>query len=277
MESYTHIVANLEQKISEINSGTKNVFEKVELGVILCKNTLNELRLKFLSKTDLSPTEESHFFKNIKPIAAGYLIYYLNLADLEINRPQNSVKKIAKFYQGYLSEYHRYYLHQKDFYHYLERNRTDRDSEYFIRTKGEINFHPDSLPYCMDEDFSTSHDLFAAKIFAHKLLIAHLTKELNALENLPQYSVPTPLQNLRWTGKKVELIELIYALHATATINNGQMDIKELATIFQHLLNIDLGEYYRTYIEIRSRKIKPTRFLDRMTQHLQKRMAQAYK
>lgn len=275
MKRYYLILADLEGKINRINSDSNDVFAEIELSVYSSKAALNQLRLEFLARTNLSPSQESYFFKNIKPVPLGYMIYFLNLGEFETKRPQNTRKRVKQYIQDHLSYYQDYYIEHKDFYQYLERNRTHRDNEYFIRNQGQLKFHPDALPYFMDKDFSTSHDYIVAKIFAHKLLIARLTKELETLEDPTSIPGKSLSKKLRWTGPKVDLIELLYGLHASGTINNGQTDIKELASIFQHFLNIDLGEYYRTYKEIRSRKTNPTKFLDRMIQFLQSRMAQA--
>ena len=275
MEYCNQIVANLERKIYSINSQSKSIFEEIEAGVYCCKTSLNLLRDQLLSKKYLSKEEECLFFKKIKPIAIGYIIYFLSLADFETKRPQNSKEKVIRHIQDYIDHYQSYYLEHRSFYHYLERKRTDRDLEYFLRSKGPVQFHPDALPYCMDANFSTSHDYIVAKIFAHKLLIKRLIKELDTLENPQSLPIPTFTSELQWTGNKVDLIELIYALHETGTINNGNTDIKVLAKVFQEILNIDLGEYYRTFIEIRSRKLTPTKFIDQMKSCLYRRMSQA--
>jgi len=275
MEYCNQIVANLERKIYSINSQSKSIFEEIEAGVYCCKTSLNLLRDQLLSKKYLSKEEECLFFKKIKPIAIGYIIYFLSLADFETKRPQNSKEKVIRHIKDYIDHYQSYYLEHRSFYHYLERKRTDRDLEYFLRSKGPVQFHPDALPYCMDANFSTSHDYIVAKIFAHKLLIKRLIKELDTLENPQSLPIPTFTSELQWTGNKVDLIELIYALHETGTINNGNTDIKVLAKVFQEILNIDLGEYYRTFIEIRSRKLAPTKFIDQMKSCLYRRMSQA--
>jgi hypothetical protein len=36
----------------------------------------------------------------------------------------------------------------------------------------------------------------------------------------------------------------------------------ELATFFEKSFNIELGDYYRKYLGIKSRKYNPTKFLD---------------
>lgn len=275
MKNCRQIAADLEREIQLLNRSAKTVFEEIEIGIEYCKNACDKLKKIFLSKSHLPPENESEFFKTIKPIPIGYTIYFLNLADFEINRPQNSAKKMKKYIQENITQYQAYFIEHKTFYKYLRRKRTDRDAEYFLRSKGLIKFHPDALNYCMDQNFSTSHDFITAKIFAHKLLIKRLNNELFSLKNPTQPQSETLSKNLKWTGNKVDLIELIYALHAVGSINNGEVEIKEIATTLQALFNIQLGDYYRTYIEIRARKINNTKFLDRLKQTLQNKMYQA--
>ncbi|KXO01113.1 hypothetical protein LS48_01155 [Aequorivita aquimaris] len=275
MKYCNRIVANLERKIQKINSDSKNVFEEIELGIFHSKKTLKTLRAKITTEGFLSPEDECLFFKTIKPKPLGYLIYYLMLANFQTSRPQNSNKMIKKHIENHIMLYQSYFMEHKAFYQYLERKRTDRDIEYFFRHNGIIKFHPDALSYCIDEGFSTSHDFIAAKIFAHKLLIERLNNELKNLNKPITTEAPSIASDMNWTGTKSDLIELIYALHETGSINNGSTDIKDLADLFQQVLNIDLGEYYRTYIEIRSRKINQTKFLDRMKKNLEKKMADA--
>jgi len=55
---------------------------------------------------------------------------------------------------------------------------------------------------------------------------------------------------------------LIYALYHSRVINNGNLEIKELANELQKLFNIELGDFYKIYSEIRLRKKSRTKFLD---------------
>ena len=75
-----------------------------------------------------------------------------------------------------------------------------------------------------------------------------------------------------WTDPKTALIELIYAFHSHSSLNNGKADIKEIATNFEQIFNIDLGDYYKTYLEMKMRKNSRTKFLDSLRESLLKRM-----
>src|SRR5690554_1523976 len=275
MKTCRQIVADLERDLLSINVGAKTVFKEVETGIKYCKNAYSKLKKEFLSIKIITPEQESEFFKSIKPVPVGYMIYFLHLIDIEVKRPQNSAKKIKKYIQEKITHYQNYFIENKTFFRYLKRQRTDRDAEYFLRTKGLVKFHPDALNYCIDQNFSTSKDFITAKIFAHQLLIKRLNFELYRLKNTTPIQDPLASRNLQWTGSKVDLVELIYALQAAGSVNNGEVGIKEMAKTLQAVFNINLGDYYRTFIEIRGRKIHNTKFLDRLKQNLQNKMDQA--
>ena len=100
------------------------------------------------------------------------------------------------------------------------------------------------------------------------MLIVYLKRKIDNLENknnMELIASPYKKQSrLFWTANKTDLIELIYALHSSGAINSGTADIKEVASVCEQMFNIDLGDYYRTFLEIRSRKINQTKFIDKI-------------
>ena len=81
-----------------------------------------------------------------------------------------------------------------------------------------------------------------------------------------------PKVRLSWTDNKSALIELLYALHYQGSFNNGNADIKEIAIYFETIFNVDLGQYRRTFLEIRDRKSDKTKFINSLEKELLKRM-----
>lgn len=75
-----------------------------------------------------------------------------------------------------------------------------------------------------------------------------------------------------WTGSKVALIELLYALHTEGVFNNGASDLKDIAEYLEVVFDIDLGQYHRAFLEIRVRKSDQTKFLNSLKEKLVKRM-----
>ena len=78
--------------------------------------------------------------------------------------------------------------------------------------------------------------------------------------------------NQKWTGSKVALVELIYALHAESVFNNGASDLKEITAFFEKALDVDLGQFHRVFLEMRMRKSDRTKFLNSLKDTLVRRM-----
>lgn len=80
---------------------------------------------------------------------------------------------------------------------------------------------------------------------------------------------------LHWTAPKVALVELLYAIQASGACNDGKTTLKELKTSFENNFQINLGQYSKTYLEIRSRKaIEKTQFLDQLKKDLLEKIDQ---
>mgnify|MGYP000703370779 CR=1 FL=1 len=105
-----------------------------------------------------------------------------------------------------------------------------------------------------------------------KTIVEQSTKISNFDNENSEKSQRKPNVKLTWTGSKVALIELIYALHTEGVFNNGAADLKDIAEYFEHTFEIDLGQYRRVFLEIRARKNDRTKFLTTLNDSLQKRM-----
>ncbi|BAX82385.1 RteC domain-containing protein [Labilibaculum antarcticum] len=81
--------------------------------------------------------------------------------------------------------------------------------------------------------------------------------------------------NLRWTASKVALVELIYGLFSSKSLNDGGAEIKEITKSFEKLFSVDLGDVYHTFSEICKRKIEPTKFFDLMKDSLLNKMKES--
>ncbi len=73
-----------------------------------------------------------------------------------------------------------------------------------------------------------------------------------------------------WTASKRALLELIYALYLTVSINHGKVSFKELVGFFSHIFNISLPGYHTKIKKMTDRKAQGIRiesrsfFLDEM-------------
>ena len=83
------------------------------------------------------------------------------------------------------------------------------------------------------------------------------------------------MPRLEWTGKTVDLVELVYALKETGCVNNGEIAIGKMNEIvFQMFGMKTLKDYSRYYVSIKDRETdySYTYFIDRLRQKLNERI-----
>ncbi|UNY98340.1 RteC domain-containing protein [Zhouia spongiae] len=276
MKIYEDLLIDLDQALEGLNSETDDTLTKAEKGIKLTKEVVGRLRDHVLEKGFVNKESETHFFKYIKPQVLSKLIYFIKIFTIESKRPRSSYGAQKQYFEEHIDRLQDYFNDNLEFYHYYRRGATIFDDQYFLRGKADIRLHPDTFHFLTDEQFSTSHDSSVAMIIAYDMLIAYLRKEIQKLGveqgTAKRMELNKPVPKLFWTSNKVDLIELIYALHTSGAINRGTADIKEIALTFETILEMDLGDYYRTYLEIRSRKIRRTKFLDKLKNSLHQHM-----
>lgn len=272
------ILDNFKEEIDCIEADIKDVFLKAKKGIKSSKYFLLQLRDNLLNYDNLKINDEILFFKSIKPKVYSKLIYYVQFFKIEQKRPIGSTKSQKKYLQNELNKLELYFKENSEFHHYIRSNETYLDSYYFVRCKEKRGAFNNKFNCCIDANFTTSHDTILATFLAYKSLIDYIQNEIDSLDkSCVQNSNLSDFQttSLFWTGTKVDLVEFIYALQTSGVINKGIVDIKELAIAFEILFNIQLGDYYRTFIEIRSRKINNTKFLDTLKEKLIQRMEES--
>ena len=277
-EIYNHLYEDLEDKLRMIDLEEDNILKKSEQSFQTALQAINQLRDDLQQKPLVSQNDEISFFKEIKPKFVSKLIYHLSVFNIETNKPHGGIKVRRKYYQNELDKLKRYFDNNLEFYRYYRTNSNYLDHKYFVRGKQDIRLTLDSFYFETDPNFSTSHDFKVSNILANDLLNVYLEDELNKLSltdlNNGKSQVE-PKVKLAWTDSKVALIELMYALQAKGVFNNGAADLKEIAAFFDDLFDLDLGQYHRTFLEIRIRKTGRTKFLDSLQESIIRRMDEA--
>lgn len=272
---YQELISEFETNLDSLESCTDDILYKAEHGITKTEKCIKQLRRKVVEKGFTSKNEEISFFKHIKPQIFSRLIYYVKLFNIESKRPRSSSKFQVKYLNNHINKLQVFFNDNLEFYHYYRRGATTLDEEYFIRGKSDLRLPTESYHFFIDEQFSTCQDTTVATIMAYDMLIVYLQQEIEKLQAKAEHKKINPMKQstskLFWTGSKTELIELTYALHSSGAINSGTADIKELASTFENIFNIDLGNYYHTFIEIRARKNSRTKFLDKLTEVLVRR------
>ena len=272
---FTKLLHKAEWQIQEYEEKTTDIFRLCKLAVDYLQGVLEELKAFVMAYRFSDPEEEIHFFKVQKPLIVSKIIYYNKVYQIELHFPSGSIGVQKDFI---LSETHRlstFFQRNLSFYEYYRTDATYLDSKYFLRGKPDIQIIVDSFYYETDPQFSTSYDFKVAKIIANQLLEIYLTNRLNELERREQRNGTKNAftgKPMRWTGTKRALVELIYALDASGCLNKGTVDIKEIVAYFEYVFDIDLGDFYHTYMELKAKTKDRTGFLSTLKDRLLMRM-----
>jgi hypothetical protein len=262
---YAKIIGDLVKDLKKVDLTNPDAIIKAEKSIEIIDASINELR-KFVTANPFnSKQDEIDFFKQMKPVIVSKLIYFVCIFDIERKRPKGGAKEKIKYFEGEIKKFQDYYNDNHVFYQYFKGGETYSDKQYFLRKNKTIRIHMDCYGSYMDDDFAANLDTTFAKFMGYKLAIEYFQKEIEKLSLNPnenQQQINVHRSNLTWTGTKVEATEIVYALHACGVFNNGNAGIKEIADKFQVTFNIDLGDYYHTFSEIKKRKNVIPRFLN---------------
>ncbi|GGG51574.1 RteC domain-containing protein [Bizionia arctica] len=274
MNKINTLVDEYKYQVNNVQQESLKDISNLEHLINLSSQYLHLIRLSVRDKGFPTDAHEIHFFKELKPFINGHLKYYSNVHYYLMNRPRLSLSKQRKYIHLLLEKFEAIKARELDFVNYYRHKGTKFDHIYFIRGQNTIAT-TNNLNHFIDIEFSTSHDDYVAKIIAYDLLIIYYQQELRSLKNqkfTPIIEAPPPLQKYLWTASKTDLVEIMYAIHALGAVQNGNIDIKSLATICETLFDIDLGNFYKTYGEIKAREKDRTKFLDNLKNSLIRKM-----
>ncbi len=274
-EFSNNLYLELEKELSEIIfddnnilEGAKSIFNKIQ-GFI---SRLKEFIIKYKFENKI---EEINFFRNIKPKFFSKLIYYKKLYVIQSKRPLAIVQDQKPYYINELNKINNYYEENIEFINYYKTGSNLFDVIYFTRSDPDpwLLLNSDDLLY--DRFFSTFYDNKIARWLAYQNVVVYIInsiEKLDAIDIEPQGNKIFNNSKIQWTGTKASLIELLYAIQSSGSLNNGTIDVKSLAALFESTFNVKLGNFYRTFQEIRIRKISRTTFLDKLKELLVRRM-----
>jgi hypothetical protein len=256
---------DLSTAVDQINRSENDIVIRAE--EILMETDASIRQLKDLLRQYQFPdwSNEIYFFKNTKPQFVAVYIYYSKVLALEASKPYADSQALRSYYENERSNLLYFYNEQREFISYYRRKSTYLDKKYFVRFKFDFKLKLSPELYSYDEEFSTSHDHIVSQIIANDLLEQYLTNKIDSKDS-KENSIDH-IKNLEWTAPKVALIELLYALHQTKCFNGGHSDLAEIFRWAENSLNIGLGNYHKTFSEIRLRKTDRTKFLSLLQQN----------
>lgn len=266
----------LERLLDEIPPKGLSIIQQAEESAKACREVLKELKLHILNNPFGTQQEEIEFFKTIRPKFYCRFIFHVKVFTIETNRPTGSKKTERKHFQDQLRRIQYFFQNNQELYKYYRSAATHFDELFFTRDQFDVKLLSDDLALTVDQDFCTLQSYKLAKLLANELLQAYIQQELLLLEskNQPVTHPETtfPFKPMPWSATKASLIELIYALYSYGAFSNGKVGVNEIALFFEQACQVKLGNYYRTFQEIRLRKKGRTSFLRQLIEAVEKRM-----
>ena len=109
---------------------------------------------------------------------------------------------------------------------------------------------------------------FVKKMQRHISVISTQVLPLN-----PSINEKNNTPALQWTGNAIDLVEMIYGISEMGCINNGNIQLNELAPVLYTFFGVNSKDCYRFYTDIKRRKNDSrTYFLDKMQMKLNEKM-----
>ncbi len=236
------------------------------------ENKLNEIYNWLNNYVFLSIQEEIYFFKELKPKLVSKLIYYKAILKLETTLPQTKKDKKKK-YEKLLTEINQYAEKNRDVYEYYRSRTSHKDEDFFVRRSYKDIIKNDCCLINCDSKICTSHDYKMANIIANDMFTSYIENKLDELNGKCKFNITQIDHKFNWTGTKVDMTELVYGFQASGCINNGNVDLKELAIFLGTIFNMEIdSNLYGNYSDIKSRKVPKTRFINTMSDKLIEKM-----
>ncbi|WP_170871921.1 RteC domain-containing protein [Pontibacter indicus] len=240
----------------------------------LISEAIGQLKQLVLRHTFPDTQEEIRFFKHCKPKFTSLLIYHTRLAQLDLKMPLGSRQDMLGHFEKELLLIRVFYEQHVSLYQYFLSQATFLDERLFVRGNQDLPSPYSTTSVDSDTRFTTHYDYLFGRFLANERLRQYLLQAIEDLER-PAPAGPSAGQRaaISWTGSKVHLIELAYALYESGQINGGTTGVQEIAERLEDFFQVKLGGVYRTFQEMRQRKKDSrTKFLDLMKERLLCRM-----
>jgi len=275
---YVTIVEVFNKELKKIERDDFLSMDKIHEAIILTRLKLSKLKKYTILLPFENQEEEIAFFKSYKGAVLSTLIYYEEVRNFELNSPELSIASKKEFILKQEQKIKKFFKKHDSLVQYISLNLTNLDALLYTLKPLNESWSVCNESYHTDPSFYTNHDLLLAKIRALKRFLTYLKSKYNALDNFLKHGIPFhPQSNMQWTGSKTELVELIYGLHSSKVINNGNVDIKKITQFFEKSLNMDLSDVYKIYSEIKTRQKTPTKFLEEMTLNLREEIEKTFR
>ncbi|MES2458861.1 MAG: RteC domain-containing protein [Bacteroidota bacterium] len=213
LKSYCQDVINrMDRELLDIRLEYPKSDEWAQASVPCIDFYLDELKSYILQHPFKKRSEEIYFFKYVKPVVMGRMIFVCEVYNTEIFRPAHHTDEDKEYLIDEVDEIEDYFRRNDHLYEYYMQDLDTLDTKYFVRnvedrfTKRDLAIDIDPIFFYSDRSFSTGFDYAFAKIRAMELLKDHLDNEFEA-SVVSGDDVPKP--KLTFTGSPADFLEVV--------------------------------------------------------------------
>jgi RteC protein len=237
--------------------------DTIQDNLVLAIGLFQDLREWVIKNGFETETEEIQFFKEVKPLFLASVLYWKGLLDFETCRPPGQ-HWLEKYTRKKIKIQHREQQQQLEIRNQMLHPHPLADRLYFTRS---TVIHEQSIDLILgDPKFTTARDRLVSEVMAREWILEFLI-------SISEPNLVKPHEhNLRWTGSRAGLVELIYALQSGGVINQGRASLLELVKYFETGFQVELSNFYHVFNEIRLRKKNRTVLLDDLREKIILRM-----
>ena len=265
--------AELEFKIKQLEQ-EDGVIQKSQKVINVYLDIIQRLKDFIVKYNFKNEDEEIFFFKNVKPKYTSTLFFYTQMYHIEMNCICINKESIIEYYRNEQELIQQSIKKNIEFVRYLRSGSLHLDKELYLRGRG-VSFIDCKDIYYFDKDilFSTIGDFKKAKLLSNEKLLKYLNRTINALNKntIESEAVVWPSTKITWTGKKNELIELVYAIDSSESFNWGKLSLEQLAVYIGNVFNVDLKNHARDFSEMKIRNTQ-TPYIDKLKNDILNRM-----
>ncbi|TXE13495.1 RteC domain-containing protein [Algoriphagus aquimarinus] len=269
IEFSVEILSKLKKDLDILKMDGENKLIQFESAFHLVDRAMDKIKL-FMGKYEfVSDKEEIEFFKKHMSYFLKESVYFSELFNMESVKPSGPESKIRKFYEKELTSIKEFLQANQNLYNYLLMKKENQDRVFFLRSSQAPVYKPNLFWHTLDTRYCTVYTLYFARIMGTLALADYIHEQLLTLKVYKNPIAQVKRSPLYWTGRKTDLVELVYALKTSTAVNNGNASVAELVTSIGEVFGKEIHDYYRTFLEIRSRKKNRTVFLKQCQEKLE--------
>lgn len=267
MKDYIAATKSLCDELEQLHVEEPDITYRTGKAAKMIRKVLTSFRKQINQDGFNCEEDEIHFFKYVKPRVNSYLIFFSIQAEIETERLLLNDKEELECINRKQRMFRHIMRENREFVSYYRSGLTHLDRIYFLRGTNLNTLSRHNTKQLDDPDFNTSHDTVAANVMAFDLFQKHLFPKSNLHK-----PITPPKSKLKWTASKLDLVELIYALHASGALNYGDADLKEICSTLETAFQIKVGDLYRSFHDISNRKKQQIKFVNTLESVLERKI-----